>query len=120
VVEFDRHRFRHRGESRPVGNEYENQGRCVRVEKYLHGRVESTSNLIVLVESRTASENLWKPKLADSTLHVANLALSRRRCFHPLCRLSSNTTYHVSMSECLWRSLDGLDIESRGDWLGDA
>ena len=32
---------------------------------YPHRRVQSTSNLIVLLEPRAASKNLWEPELAS-------------------------------------------------------
>lgn len=85
-----------------------------------HGGVQRPGNLVVLLETRAAAENLGQPELADGTLHVANLALSGRRCLDPLRGLTANTADHVGMGERLGRALLGLGGESRGDGLGDA
>lgn len=42
---------------------------------YPHGSMESASNVVVLLQSRTASQNLRQPELTNSTLHVSNLSL---------------------------------------------
>lgn len=42
---------------------------------YPHSRVQSSCNLVILLQPGTASQDLGEPELADSTLHVANLAL---------------------------------------------
>lgn len=51
---------------------------------YPHCRVENAGDLVVLFQPGAASEDLWKPELTDSTFHVADFALRRRRCFDPL------------------------------------
>lgn len=82
--------------------------------------MQSSSNLIVLLQSRATSENLWQPKLANGALHMTDFPLSGCGGLYPLRRLTADTTYHVGMSEGLGSSLNGFDIETRWDWLGDA
>ena len=48
-------------------------GTCARA--YPHSCVQRTRNLIVLFEAGTAPKDLGEPELANSALHVANLAL---------------------------------------------
>lgn len=85
-----------------------------------HGCVEGSGNLVVLLQTWTASQNFWQPELAHGTLHVGHFALSWRWCFHPLRRFPADTTYHVGMGERLWRSLSRLDVEGRWDGLSDS
>ena len=87
---------------------------------YPHRSMKSPSDLIILFQSRTASKNLWQPKLTNCSLHVSDLSLRRCRCLDPLGRLSSDTTYHVGMSEGLWRPLLGFDGQCGRNWLCDA
>lgn len=82
--------------------------------------MESSGNFIVLLQARTAAQNLRQPKLANSTLHVANLALGGCWSPDPLRRLAANTTYQVGMSESLGSALLGLGVEARRNWLCDA
>lgn len=42
---------------------------------YPHGSMKGAGNVVVLLQSRAASENLRQPELADGALHVSNLAL---------------------------------------------
>ena len=93
---------------------------CLDTKKsHPHGGVQSPGNFVVLLETRAASEDLWQPELANSAFHVANFALSWGRSLDPLRRFPSDTTHHVGMGQCLWRPLLGLDIEGRGNRLGD-
>jgi len=77
-------------------------------------------NIVILLETRAASEDLWQPELANGTLHVAYLALGRRRCLDPLRRFPSDTAHHIGMGQSLWSPLLGLHVQSRGNRLGDA
>jgi hypothetical protein len=54
------------------------------VTTYPHSRVQRAGDVVVLLQSGAAPQNLRKPELADGAFHVADLALHRRRCFHPL------------------------------------
>lgn len=85
-----------------------------------HSSVQSAGNLIILLQSRAASEDLGEPELGHGTLHVADLALDRRRCLHPLRGLAAHAADHVGMGEGLGGPLLGLDIQRRRDGLGDA
>jgi hypothetical protein len=76
-----------------------------------HGRVKSTSNLIILLKARAAAQNFGQPKLPNGTLHVANLSLGRGGSFDPLRRLTANTANHVSMRQSLWSALLRLHVE---------
>lgn len=40
-----------------------------------HGSMKGAGNVVVLLQSRTASENLRQPELADGALHVSNFSL---------------------------------------------
>jgi hypothetical protein len=51
---------------------------------YPHCRVKRTCDLIILFQSRAATENFWQPKLPNGTLHVSNSALNRSWSAHPL------------------------------------
>lgn len=93
---------------------------CTTKNTYPHGSMESSGNLIVLLKTRAASEDLGQPELAHGTLHVANLSLSWGRGLYPLRWLSSDTTHHVGMSESLGRTLLGLQVQSGRNRLGDA
>jgi hypothetical protein len=86
---------------------------------YPHGSVQSSGNFVILLQSWTATKDLWQPELAHGTFHVAYLALSRRWCLYPLRRLSSNTAYHIGVCECFRCSLLRLDVQSGGDRLCD-
>ena len=78
---------------------------------YPHSGMKRSGNLIILLQSWAATQDLWKPELADSTFHVLNLALSRRRGFDPLRRLSPDTTNHVGVGQSLGCSLTRLDVQ---------
>ncbi len=93
---------------------------CLSKMAYPHSSMQRASNLVILLEPWTAPQDLGQPELADSTLHVANLALSRWRSLNPLRRLAANTADHVGMGQRLRRSLLRLDVERRGNRLGDA
>ena len=82
--------------------------------------MQGSGNFIVLLQSRAASQNLRQPKLAYSSLHMADFPLSWGGSLYPLGRLTADTTYHIGMCKGLGSALDGFDIEIRGDWLGDA
>lgn len=83
--------------------------------------MQGLGNLIVLLQPRTAPQDLGQPELADGTLHVGDLALGRRRGLHPLGGLAADTADHVGMGEGLGRPLGlGLLAERRRDGLGDA
>lgn len=86
---------------------------------YPHSGVQSTRNLIVLLQAWTASQDLRQPELTDCALHVPNLALHRCRCFDPLRRLPAHTTDHVRVRESLWRPLVGFGRQLRGNRLRD-
>jgi hypothetical protein len=86
---------------------------------YPHGSMQRTSNLVVLLQPGAATQNLRKPELANGTLHVTDLALSRGGSLDPLRGLTANTAYHVSMGEGLGRPLLGLHVESRGNRLSN-
>ena len=75
---------------------------------YSHRRVQRPCNLVVLLESGTASQDLRQPELTNSTLHVPDLSLRRCRCSSPLRGLPANTTYHVGMCEGLGSALADL------------
>lgn len=87
---------------------------------YSHRSIESPSDFIVLFQPWATSQDFWQPKLANSALHVPDLALSGGRSFDPLRGLSADTTYHISMSERLWCPLVWLYVERGGDGLSDA
>lgn len=87
---------------------------------YPHSRVQSTSNLIVLLEPGTAPKNLGKPELRNGTLHVANLALLGRWSLHPLRRLPADTTDHVRMSKGLGSALLRFGAQLARNRLGNA
>lgn len=73
-----------------------------RHDTYPHCAVKSSGNLIVGLQTWTAAQDFWKPELAHRALHMLDLAMCRRRCFHPLRWLPANTTNHVGMGQCLW------------------
>lgn len=70
--------------------------------------MQRPSNLVVLLQSRAATQDLRQPELTDRAFHVANLSLGRRGCLHPLGRLTTYTTHHVGMGERLRRPLRWL------------
>jgi hypothetical protein len=70
-----------------------------------HGSVKGAGNVVVLLQSRAASQNLRKPELTNGTLHVSNLSLRRWRSLDPLRGLAADTTYHVGMGKSLWCTL---------------
>lgn len=74
--------------------------------------MESSGNLVILLQARAASEDFWQPELTDRTLHMADLALGRLWCLDPLRRFPSDTAYHVGVGQGLWGPLLGLDIQS--------
>ena len=94
--------------------------RCNDSVAYPHGRVQGSSNFVILLQSRAATQDLRKPELAHSTFHVANLALFGSRCLDPLGGLTANTADHVCMSESFGSPLGGLHVESGWNWLSDA
>lgn len=81
--------------------------------------MKSTGDIIVLLQSRTASKNLWKPELVDSTLNMGDLPLSRRWSLNPLRRFPTHSTNKISMREGLWSPLLHLDVQGGGNWLCD-
>lgn len=82
--------------------------------------MQGAGNVIVLLQSRAASEDLGQPELADSTLHVADFALRWRGRLDPLRRLAANATDHVGMGQSLGGALLGLVVgKGRGNWLCD-
>lgn len=87
---------------------------------YPHSGVQGTGNLIILFQSRTATQNLRQPELTDGTFHVLNLPLCRGGRLDPLAGFTANTADHIRMSESLRSPLAGFDIEGRRDGLGDA
>lgn len=90
------------------------------LQTYPHGRVQRPGNLIILFEPGAASQDLGQPESSDGTLHVANLALSGSGSLDPLRGLSANTTNHVGMGERLGASGALLDVQGRGERLGDS
>jgi hypothetical protein len=82
--------------------------------------MKSPRNLVILLQSGTASQNLWEPELAHGALHVPDLPLRWGWCLHPLGRLPPDTTDHVGVGERLGGSLLGLHVEGGRNWLGDA
>ena len=84
-----------------------------------HSSIQSACDLIVLLQSWATPQDFWQPELANGTLHVPNPSLSWWRCFDPLCRFSSHSTYHIRMSESLGSPLIRLDVERRGNGLCD-
>lgn len=87
---------------------------------YAHGSMQRASDVVVLLQSRAATENLWLPERRYGTFHVANLSLGGSGRLDPLGGLSAHTAYHVSMRESLWSSLAWLDVQSRRKRLGDS
>lgn len=63
--------------------------------------MKGAGNVVILLQSRAASENFRKPELTDGALHVSNLALWRWRCLDPLRGLTADTAYHVGMGKSL-------------------
>lgn len=87
---------------------------------YPHSRVQSSCNLIILLQPWTATEDLRQPELSHSTLHVSDLSLGRSWCLDPLRWFPSHTTHHIRMSESLWRPLLRLGVQGAWNWLCDA
>lgn len=85
-----------------------------------HSSMKSASNFVILLQARTAAQNLWQPELANGALHVSNLSLCWSGSLHPLRRLTSNTTHHVRMSKGLGGSLLRFGVERRRNRLGNA
>ena len=75
---------------------------------YPHCGVESSGDLIILFQTGTATEDLWKPKLADSTLHMLDTSLYWCRSANPLRGFAPNTADHVGMGQRLGCALGGL------------
>nr|POE72015.1 hypothetical protein CFP56_11891 [Quercus suber] len=85
-----------------------------------HGAVERAGDVVVLLEARTAPQDLGQPELADGALHVGNLALDGLRCLDPLRGLAADATDHVGMGEGLGGTLHGFGgVHGRGQWLHD-
>ena len=81
--------------------------------------MKSTGDIIILFQSRTASKNLWEPKLVDSALDMGDFPLSWRWSLNPLRRFPTHSTNKISMREGLWSPLLHLDVQGRGNWLRD-
>lgn len=81
--------------------------------------MQSSSNLVILLQSRTAPQNLGQPELANGALHMTDLPLSGGGGSNPLRRLTTDTTDHVGMGESLGGALGGLHSLGLGG-LGDA
>jgi hypothetical protein len=92
---------------------------CSKVLTDPHSSMQRPRDLVILLNARTASEDLRKPKLSDRSFHVANLALRQLGSSNPLRGFSPNTTDHVGMSESLRGSLCGLDVEGGRDRLSN-
>lgn len=54
------------------------------ISTYPHSRVQSSRYLIILLYSRTASEDFGQPELSHSAFHVADFALRQLRRSNPL------------------------------------
>lgn len=121
AVDFARCKFQRREGSKPI-----HVSSLVPVKlkadavAHPHSSIQSACDLIVLLQSWAATQNLWQPELANGTFHVPNLSLSWRWCFDPLRWFSSNTTYHIRMSESLGSPLIRLDVERGGYGLCDS
>lgn len=76
-----------------------------------HCGMERTCNLIILLQTRTATQYLWQPELLDSAFHVGDLSLRWCGSLDPLGRFSPHTAYHVCVGERLWSPLTGLHTE---------
>lgn len=87
---------------------------------YSHRRVQRPCNLVVLLESGAASQDLRQPELTNCTLHVPDLSLWWRRSSSPLRRLPANTTYHVGMGEGLGSALADLRLAHVASGLRNA
>jgi len=77
---------------------------------YPHRCVQRPCDLIVLLQSRAASQNLRQPELADCALHMPDLSLGRRGCSCPLRWLAANTADHICMGESLGSPLVDLGL----------
>lgn len=82
--------------------------------------MQSSRDIIILLEPGTASQNFWQPKLAHSTLHVSDLPLRWWGGLDPLRGFPANTTDHVRMGQGFRGPLRRLDIQGGRDGLGDA
>ena len=82
--------------------------------------MEGPRNLVVLLEPRAASQNLWQPEGANCALHVSNLALARCRRLDPLRWLPSHTAYHVCVGQRLGTLCSLSHVQRRGKRLGDS
>lgn len=87
---------------------------------YPHSSMKRSCDFIILLQSRTASQNLRQPELSDCSLHMSNLPLSGGGCLDPLRWLSSDTADHVRMSEGLRCTLLRLYVQCGGNWLSDS
>lgn len=81
--------------------------------------MQGSCNLIILLQSRTATQNLRQPELANGALHMTDFPLGRGGGSNPLRRFTTNTTDHIGMGEGLGGALRGLH-SLRLDGLGDA
>ena len=86
---------------------------------YSHSSIKSARDLVVLLQSWAATQDLRQPELADRTLHMPYPSLSWRRRFDPLRWFSSHSRYHISMRECLGCPLIRLYVERRRYGLCD-
>lgn len=71
------------------------------VQTYAHGGVKRASNAVILLQSRTATEDLGQPELANGVFHVCDSALGWLGCLDPLRRFAADTTHHVRVSQSL-------------------
>ena len=81
--------------------------------------MQSSSNLIILLQSRTTTQNLRQPELTNGALHMTDLPLGGGGGSNPLRRFTTNTTDHIGMGESLGGALGGLH-SLRLNGLGDA
>ena len=88
---------------------------------YPHSGMQRSGDLIILLQPRAASQDLWQPELPDCTFHVPNLALRWCWRLHPLRWLSSHTAHHVGMGQCLGGTLSWLwSVHGAWHWLSDS
>lgn len=81
--------------------------------------MQSSSNLIILLQSRTTTQNLRQPELTNGALHMTDLPLGGGGGSNPLRRFTTNTTDHIGMGKGLGGALGGLH-SLRLNGLGDA
>lgn len=111
-------RLRHRGESKPRRFSAVVDGRIDGT--YPHGRVESASNLIVLLQPRAAPQDLGQPKLPRAALGMSDFAMRRRWRFDPMGRLPGYPTDQIGVGQRFGSLVVCLDAQRRQRRLGDA